>query len=334
MIIDLYGPPPSTYHRSSYSTCVGPRHYSLSKEIDGVLFSSSPSMSIPITLIVSPFHVGAYNFRVGNGPPRILPGLLRALRAIDYDVQVIKIEKVDEFEGEIGKSFELLRRISQAVKQAVVERRFPIALAGNCHTSVAVAAGLNSAGVDTDNLHVYWTDAHVDAQTPDDNTSGYLDSMGISMLAGYTWKALTNTIPGHRVIPLDRVTFIGARDIESSEEQRIADAGSHIIRGVANANYASRLEDRLKDVAAETDSLVHVDLDALDPSVGIANEYPVPGGLLERDLIGVLRLLAKRNPVSLTVASFNPDCGNGEHIVNLAIDAVVEFLKVKDGRDQ
>jgi arginase len=86
-----------------------------------------------ITIICSPYHVGIRDHRVGNGPNRI-----RSLENLGVNVKFPELAPVDEFEGEIGRSFELLRRLSKAV----ADNTFPLVLSGNCMAGVGIACGL------------------------------------------------------------------------------------------------------------------------------------------------------------------------------------------------
>jgi arginase len=171
----------------------------------------------PVALIISPFHVGLHQHRVGKGPERILASLIPQLDKESIPYRVETLAKVDDFEGEIGRSFELLRRIAEETTKAVKAGEFPIILAGNCHSTVGVVAGLVESGVPLDKLDIFWTDAHADAQTPDDNTNGYFDSMGSAMIAGLCWKHHMSTLVQHQPHPLNNITYIGIRDLEESK---------------------------------------------------------------------------------------------------------------------
>ncbi|KZP06892.1 hypothetical protein FIBSPDRAFT_939784 [Athelia psychrophila] len=206
------------------------------------------------------------------------------------------IEPVNEFEGEIGRSFEVLRRIQALVKESLERGASPV--------TAAVVAALGAAGDIRDDLDIFWTDTHPDAQVPDDNRSGYLDSMGTAILAGMARKAHMATVEGHIRILIKQITFIGIRDMQVGEAERIITEGPHLVYGgKEGVDYAAKLE---------------------KISIG-------PGGLLEKGFKGCLQFLAERNPVSLTVTPFNPnlsmEAGGEDAIADLAVKAVTEFFE-------
>ncbi|KAH7038483.1 arginase [Macrophomina phaseolina] len=258
-----------------------------------------------ISLIISPCHVGIYNHRVGAGPLRIQPhNIVDALQQF-APVNTTTISPVDEFEGEIGRSFEIFRRISNAVSAARSVNAFPIVLSGNCNASVGVAAGLG-----IDDLSFVWFDAHDDLDTPDTNVNGYIDAMGVSMLAGRSWRSLMATVPD-----LQRQTVTGA--------------GVDVIWGKPgkHVDFSTELSGVL-DKKAMGQTLIHLDLDCLDELLGRVNEYPSPGGLLEEDVFKSMSLVpTKVQPVSLTVCSFNPNLGGGDRVAEIAIGGICYFVE-------
>jgi arginase len=158
-----------------------------------------------IAIVVSPFHVGIHRHRVGKGPEAILAKLEPALeeRSIPYRIAIIN--RVDDYDGEIGRSFAVLRQIAAQTRLAVDNDEFPIILAGNCSSSVAVMAGLNGGLLDHNDVDVFWADAHADAHVPDDPGISYFDSMGTSMMTGLCWKGQLDAIEGH--IPFPRAVY-------------------------------------------------------------------------------------------------------------------------------
>ncbi|KAL4791128.1 arginase [Aspergillus venezuelensis] len=296
----------------------------------------SPHTSI--TIIFSPYHVGLRDHRVGNGPHRILSrGLEQELKDLNVPIAIIEIDRVDTFEGEIGRSFEIMRRISTAVSNAVASGSFPLILSGNCMASAAVACGLRGRQQrDTernkdDILNFIYFDAHDDLDSPDVNENGYLDAMGLSMLRGESWKTLMASVPGFTPFDYRRSRFLycGLRDQSAVQRKRVINAGMHSIWGDAEkkVDFVSELKTRL-EADSHHPALVHLDLDVLDDSYGKVNDYPSPGGLFEDELVSCMGIVARMVvPTSLTVCSFDPDAGDGDRIADIAVRGITAFFK-------
>ncbi|KAF2629253.1 hypothetical protein BU25DRAFT_420131 [Macroventuria anomochaeta] len=98
-----------------------------------------------IAIVYSSYHVGLRDHRVGDGPNRIRKlGLIERLEELGAKVYVDEIQPVDEFEGEIGRSFEVLRRTAVAVSKARANISFPFILSNNTCWSGLVLAFLAS----------------------------------------------------------------------------------------------------------------------------------------------------------------------------------------------
>jgi arginase len=290
-----------------------------------VLRASATMVATSITIVFSPYHVGLRNHRVGDGPNRIRQmGIIDQLEGLGIKVHFLELPPVDDFEGEIGRSFELLRRTSNAVKQVRAKESFPLVLSGNCMASAAVACGL-----EIKDLGFIYLDAHDDMDTPSTNTNGYLDAMGLSMLAGKSFHRLASTIPGFTPFKYNKMIYCGLRDIEDSQKKTVEEAGAEVIWGEAgkNVNFAEELTKSLsrRDFSP---ALVHLDLDVLDETLGKVNGYESPGGLQEADLIKCMDLIPRKaTPTSLTVCSFNPQLGDGDKIATIGVNAIVAFAK-------
>ncbi|KAK4098056.1 Arginase/deacetylase, partial [Parathielavia hyrcaniae] len=177
-------------------------------------------------------------------------------------------------------SFEILRRISLAVTAARNQSSFPIVLAGNCCASVGVAAGLwgskDLRGAKDDALGCVWFDVHDDYNVPDTVVSGYFDSQGIAMMAGECWKALVDTIPGFRPMLLWKVVHCGMRDMNDLERTRVEASDMGVVwggEGKAGGFVDGLKRELLASFAGEsyTATLIHVDMDVLDGTLGKAN---------------------------------------------------------------
>lgn len=155
-------------------------------------------------------------------------------------MNVHTIDAVDDFEGEIGRSFEIIRRISSAVSSCVAENSFPIVLAGNCNAEIGVAAGLSSSSSSSRNSRsrdhgqsreIIWFDAHSDYDAPDEAVSGYFDGMGVSMLSGESWKALMGSVPGYQAVGIEKFVFVGVRDLSDGQRRKLERSAARVIYG-------------------------------------------------------------------------------------------------------
>lgn len=283
-----------------------------------------------LSLIFSPYHVGIRGKGPGAGPGFLKArGLAKSLHDFGLPIHELEIEPVDDFEGDIGRSFEVIRRTAKLVAQARQQGSFPIVLAGNCSSAVGVAAGLHaSGGYDDGQLGCVWFDAHDDFNTPDTVLSGYFDSMPIAMLAGQCWKGLLETVTGHRAINLNQLVHVGMRDVNVLERARVEEAGFDVIWG--NTEKTVDFRGELRTVLQRKQlrpTMVHFDVDSLDTSIGKANRFAAPGGLLKADIDGCLEEISKAaEPVSLTVASFDPSYEGAENLSSVAIESIKTFI--------
>jgi arginase len=286
-----------------------------------------------ITIISSPYHVGISGQAVARGPTFLKSrGIVDEIQKRKVLVQQVEIPSVEHsFDGEIGRSFELFRRLATSVRQAHESHSFPLVLADNCSASVGVASGLQSLRTQLDsNLSCVWFDAHDDFNTPDSLLSGYFDSMPIAMLGGLCWKTLLGTVPGYSPIDLRRLIQVGMRDVTDLERKRVEEAQLSVVwAGTDNKiDFQQGLTDYLsqKELGLSP-NLVHVDLDCLDTSIGRANKFAAPGGLLREDLVGCLKqTVSKTFPAAMTIASFDPSFEGAENIADVAIEATGAFV--------
>jgi len=276
-----------------------------------------------ITIIFSPYHVGLRDHRVGNGPHRIFSqGLIPSLEKLGVKVHVHEITPVDDFEGEIGRSFEIIRRTASAVAKAVAKNTFPLVLSGNCMGTVGATCGLGIP----DPGFIYF-DSHDDLDSPDVQENGYFDAMGLSMLRGESWQRLMSSVSGYtKPFDYSRFLYVGLRDQTDLQRQRVIESGMMSIWGNPSqkVDFAAELKKHLEQ-RDYSRAVVHLDLDCLDESYGNVNSYPSPGGLFESDLISCMDLVSKASPASLTVCCFDPDTGDGDKIAQIAIRAIISF---------
>ncbi|KAL4968655.1 uncharacterized protein BDV14DRAFT_196956 [Aspergillus stella-maris] len=92
-------------------------------------------------------------------------------------------------------------------------------------------------------------------------------------------------------------------------------------------DFAGELKTRL-EVDSYSPAVVHLDLDVLDDSGGKINDYPSPGGLFEEELVSCMEIVARMIiPRSLTVCALGPGVGDRDKTADIAIRAIVTFVK-------
>lgn len=277
----------------------------------------------PVEIILAPFHGGIRGDQVGRGPLRLMEmGLADRLTAAGAGVTTCDLGEVGEEEGEIGRSFEVKRRVARAVADAARAGRFPVVLAGNCNAEVGTYAGLGAP-----NTELVWFDGHADFHTPDDLTGGYFDSMGAATLTGQCWHALAATVPGFRPLAPERLLYCGPRNLEPVLWKRMEARGVRAVRGGTHRplSFAAALADLLREGAP---ALIHLDVDCLDTTEGQANAYAEPGGLSGADLLTCLdRVLARARPLALTVASYDPSQPGADQIGEIAAEAIEQVTR-------
>lgn len=268
-----------------------------------------------ISLIAWPFDLGRARVGMGRGPEVLLAdGAFRASIGREIgDVEVERVEAVDEALPEIARVFELDRRLAATVADASAHERFPLVVAGNCISCLGTVAGIGRAG----SMGVVWLDAHADFDTPDDNLSGFSDVMGLSILTGGSWRALRDTIPGFSAISEAAVVLFGTRDLEPYQRQRL---DSSQITVVGNRINLATATTALAELAERVEEVyLHVDLDVLDTSAGSANRYAAPDGPdLDTVLELVVQTFAAVHVDAASITAYDPGYDPNRRILDAA----------------
>jgi arginase len=256
-----------------------------------------------VRLIQVPYHLGREGEVLGAGPAPLA-------RAIGGDSVVV--ERPGEFRNEIKAVFDVIQALAAAVRETVDDGRFPLVLGGNCSSALGTVTGLDR------DVGVVWFDAHGDFHTPDSTPTGFLEGMVLALLTGEGWNELRR---GLRTVPAERVVLVGARDFEPTEQERLARSS------ITQADVGS-LGAALDELAEHTDAVyVHIDLDVLDPSEGVASAWATTGGLSAEELGTALDAVASRfEIVAAALTAYDP-AGDAEgHIPRIAAGLVPRLL--------
>lgn len=264
---------------------------------------------------------------MGYGPEHLLDsGLDEALRRGGREVRSVVVECGSKPPAEVLSAFDLDRLVSEEVRLSVESEEFPMVLSGDCNTSVGTVAGLGPG----ESLGVVWFDAHPDFNTPETTTTGFTDSMGLSIMTGNCWKMMAKGIPGFAPVNEANVALVGARSADEGEQIRLDSSGIEVV-----AADPMKEKDLLRALSSALDGLrtrvekvyVHLDLDVLDAGkVGYANEFAVSGGLTQEDLEEAIFMVRDRFTIAAAgIASYDPSF-DGEGKILRAAFASAECL--------
>ena len=200
--------------------------------------------------------------------------------------------------AEVQTSFELMRAVAKHVSAARAAGRFPLVLSGNCLSAVGVIAGLGEG------TGAIWIDAHGDFNTPQTTTSGFLDGMTLAtatgqMLGGISaqYRRISRRSQRMPSFSLERAILIRVKGPRWPVPEIVRlSARRHSRRGRAGSANNRRPGEKF---------YVHLDMDALDPSVGRANGYSARGGFSSENLQCLLSTVSsisrwKRSPSPAT----------------------------------
>lgn len=256
-----------------------------------------------------PFHRGLPDSGMGAGAALLAgdPELHAALWAADWAPTVQRVAAADPQAGEIARTFELVRALAGAVQAARSRDAFPLVLAGGCISAAGTVAGSGARGA-------VWLDAHADLDTPEDNVSGFLDVMALSVLTGGCWAAQRARIPGFTPLREADVALLGARDLAPYQAARVARAATRTVLGAFAVDAARGAIARLP-----APLYLHVDLDVLDASVGRANRYAAPGGpTLETVLATIDAAFDHGRVAAATLSAYDPSADRDRRILAAA----------------
>jgi len=279
------------------------------------------------SIIAVPYDSGHVEARMGRGPGTLISGgLERALRTADRAVCTTVIGASGHLRTENATGFELMRLVSERVRDEAGSGAFPLVLSGNCNASVGTVAGLGPA-----KLGVVWFDGHPDFNTPETTRSAFLDGMGLAIMTGDCWAGMAGTIPGFEPVPEENLVLVGTRDAGAEERERLASSAVTVVepgvmheRGVRDTlcGPLDALRERVTRV------YVHLDLDVLDPDrVAPANGLAPPDGLVVDEVQRSIRHVAERFTItSAGIASYDPSFDQDGEVLRAGIALAGELV--------
>lgn len=260
-----------------------------------------------IQLVAVPYDSGRRGFRMGAGPEHLIrSGLPEALAADGHAVSAVTVESTAG--DDVRSAFDLAGQIAVQVGRARARGAFPVVLAGNCMASVGGFAGLDSV------TGMLWLDAHADLNTPDTSESGFLDGMALAVMTGRCWQSESAHVDGFAPLPDPELVLLGVRSVDAGEQAPLAR-----VQVVQDAKELAAALARMQ----RAELYLHIDLDALDPSVLIANSYATAGGLSLETLRACIAEAHAKHISAVAFTAYDP----AADALNAAPAIVLEALR-------
>jgi arginase len=182
-----------------------------------------------------------------------------------------------DWSDDLPEARPVLELAAAEISAALDQGELPLLTASDCSICIAT---MPTVARRMPGVRFLWIDAHGDFNTPDTTPSGFLGGMCLGAACGRWDAGWPDTIDPRSV------SFLGVRDLDPGEKVEVEAAG--VGTGVPD----------------EGPVYVHLDVDAIDPSV-LPVQFPVPGGLAPDEVRDVLAgLVAGGRLVGLEVTAF------------------------------
>ncbi|PYQ17372.1 MAG: arginase [Acidobacteria bacterium] len=225
-----------------------------------------------------------------------------------------------------------LRATADEMTRALPEG-FTVVLGGDCTLSAAVAAGAGRALGEA--VGVVYVDANADLNTPETSPSGYLDGMALALALGRGAETVVAALGPAPAVQPGHVALVGFRELDPGERGALGELGLALPASAAR-KLGMRVTAALALDGVENGDgpvVVHLDVDAIDPSEMPAKQVSTPGPALSLAEVSdlVTALVASPRVVAFEVAEYDPqrdpDRSNAGKLVDLIARAVARRLR-------
>lgn len=259
----------------------------------------------------------ANGYGAGDPACRDGPEVLKALELFTdlMDAQHIfhwdeLIRAYDHHPDCINAIVNIATQLAESITQHLWSGDSPLVIGGDHSCALGTWSGVKRYLGEEARLGLIWIDAHMDSHTINTSLSHNINGMPLACLLGHGDNRLTKIATDRpKLLPQD-VCLIGIRSFESGEAALLRELGVRIY-------FMDEVRQRgMKTVFAEAHRLVctgtagygiSLDLDALDPLDAPGVGTPVPGGLLNEDVIGALHMAhGDKKLLALEIVEYNP----------------------------
>jgi arginase len=217
--------------------------------------------------------------------------------------------------------------IFDAARRLLEEEGMIFNLGGECGLTLGSAAGLKKHS--SDRLGLLWIDAHGDFNTQETTRSGFVGGMPLAFVCGRGPRFSLEIEKLRPIVHENAVVHLGGRDFDPLESDAIRSSEIKLyspseFRETGVEKTAAKIAGFLAD---RSDWLIcHLDLDAIDPSIVPAVNYPYPGGLALAEIHTIVRAISQTGKLrAFNLAGYNSALDEGGVCAKVILDMVSGF---------
>jgi arginase len=222
-------------------------------------------------------------------------------------------------------------RLAKRVAEIARARQMFSVIGGDHTSAIGTWSGVYDALKDQGDIGLIWIDAHMDSHTPETSESGRIHGMPLACLLGYGYPSLTSLLNLSPKLKPNHVCLIGIRSYEKGEAELLKKLNVRIyfMDEVKERGFATVLKEAVALISANTVGYgLSIDLDGLDPLEVPGVDVPEPDGILAKDFIKGLSMIAHDPKLLGTeIVEFDPSRDQEQKTEKMII-ALLETLYV------
>ena len=228
------------------------------------------------------------------------------------DLGDVRLSEIDADTGPKNlKNFPQFLKDTDSLESAaskVGSEDFVFCLGGECELIVGTLAGFKR--VFKGKPGVVWIDAHGDFNTPETSPSGFIGGMGLAMACG-RGPRLSPTIERARpLLDEENVVHVASRALDEAEYAAMSSSRMKLYPSttVHTQGIVKVAGETAAYLAARCDWIIcHLDVDAIDPEIIPAVNFPAPGGLSINEVTTIVENLKKTGKLRIfNLTAYNP----------------------------
>lgn len=264
---------------------------------------------------------------------------------VDTENEAVYNKQKTPFAKRIEKVLTVCTRLSEAVKNTLIQNNFPLVLSGDHSSALGTISGIKIA-FPNKRLGVIWIDAHADIHSPHTSPSGNIHGMPLAAALAddnldrkindiapethESWEGMKNIGGISPKVSHSDVVYFGVRDTEEPEEYTIAKNGikNYMVDEVRYRGMDVCMSETLEKLSDCDLIYISFDVDSMDCDlISKGTGTPVSKGFDEEEIKQIINKTIESGKVAcVEVVEVNPCLDNkGNLMAETAFDVLQDI---------